>query len=185
MYRVKSAAHDITKIFCSQDIITAGIIGTLHTVLQFTHISRPGILLQGIQVHRRNRLFLFWISLIKSVQKSFGTISNVLRSLAQWRDLQFQYIQTIIKILAEPPLFRFYPQVPICSSNDPHVQRSFLGSADSANSQGLHRTQKLRLKLQWHFTNFIQKQSPMIRQFKFAWVSFAQCAGKCAFFITK
>ena len=83
---------------------------------------------------------------------------QILRPLAQRRQLNLDTLQAVIEILTEATRGNFGFQIAITRCNNPHIDRNFLLRTDRPNAPLLKHTQQLGLRGKRHFANFIKKQ---------------------------
>ena len=60
------------------------------------------------------------------------------------------------------PVLDFILQVAICRADKPEVDRFALGCAQWKDGMFLQDAQKFALQVEWHFSNFVQKESASI-----------------------
>ncbi len=93
---------------------------------------------------------------------------NILRALAQRRHRKRDHVQAIEEVLAEVPLGNFIFEIVIGSSNHARVDRDCVIASDRGEAPFVERAQDLRLRLQAHVPDFIEKQRSIMSLFELA-----------------
>src|SRR6516162_6682582 len=145
--------------------------GPIDRVLELTDVAGP-IELRQIR-HRLagdagNRPVFLGAEPREEMAKQMG---NILAPRAQRRDRQRQHVQTIEQVFPEMAAFDAIQQFAIGRRNDANVDLDWFAAADRLDGALLQRAQKLDLRGQRQFRNFIEKQRTAMRLDEFASVS--------------
>ena len=95
--------------------------GPFNHVLQFSNVARPCVRLEEIQAPLIDSRYLFPGFAGKAIDEVFHEQRDVFFSLAKRRDFDWEHIQPIKEILAEPACGDGSLQVAICGRHDPNV----------------------------------------------------------------
>src|SRR5437868_13301949 len=91
---------------------------------------------------------------------------NVLHAVAQRRQIHADYIEPIIKVLAEPAFLYELLQIDIGGSNNANIDLHFLDSTQMHEFSVLKNAQDLRLSVESHGADFIQEQRALVSDLK-------------------
>ncbi len=154
---------------------------TLHQIVQFTHIARPRVLLQGSHGIRRNRhaVTLFTRQL---GQKVLHQHRHIFRAGPQRRHVNRKHIEAVVEVGAETAILNALLKILVGGGNHPHVGGLRTGTAHPFKAALLQYPQQLHLHGQRHVADLIQKQCAARCQFKTATTG-ADGAGECALFM--
>ena len=135
---------------------------------QLAYIARPGIHhqhLHHIRRHIRHRLAML---IIKTRQKMLNKQRNILAPIPQRRQRNIHHLQAIKEILSEPSLCNLRWQILIRRADNPNIHSHRLRTAQPLKLFLLQHAQQLRLRLDMHIADLVQKQRPPIRKLKLA-----------------
>ena len=135
---------------------------------QLPYIARPCIHhqhLHHIRRHIRHRLAVLFI---KTRQKMLHKHRNILAPISQRRKKNIHHLQAIKEIIPESPFCNLRRQILIRRADNPNIYRHRLRTAQPLKLFLLKHTQQLRLRLDMHIANLVQKQRPPIRKLKLA-----------------
>ena len=140
---------------------------TVDEIAQFTHIATPGL---GFQHFNR---FTGQYPARQALgcgqhEEMLGQCLDVIRPLAQGRQVDRHDIDAIIQILAELAGSDHRREVAVGGSNDPRVNPHLVAPAHPADQARLQRAQQPSLRLHRHVANFIEKQRATRRLLEFA-----------------
>ena len=96
----------------------------------------------GLDGYRRERL-LRVIFFVQLAQEALCQRQDILLTLSERRQLDEEYAQAIIKVLAEPMLFYHILQIHVGGTDDPRVDGDIFDTADTTNLPIFKRTQEL------------------------------------------
>src|SRR5687767_2251062 len=99
-------------------------------------------------------------------QKVLSEDRNVFSTLAQGRQLDLDRVETKQQIPAKAPLGHFRMQVGIRRRQQSHIHLLRLGRSDSLKITRLQHSQQLRLQVQRHVSNLVEKQRSAVCEFK-------------------
>ena len=125
-----------------QLVIPADDEDAFHDIAQLPDIARPIVAQHGLDGYRRERL-LCVILFVQLAQEALCQRQDILPSLSERWQLDEEYAEAIIKILAEPMLFYHILQVHVGGADDPRVDGDIFDTADTTNLPIFKRTQKL------------------------------------------
>src|SRR5258706_14558288 len=91
---------------------------------------------------------------------------NVFRALAQWRNTDGKNIQPVVEVAAKLSLFDHLIEVTIGRGYQPNVNFLRTCASQAFEFSILQNAQKFRLEFQGNVSDFVQKQSSLICQFK-------------------
>src|SRR5216684_621849 len=100
----------------------------------------------------------------------FNQQPHVFQTLAQWRNLERDYIQTKEKIAAETAQFHFHVQPPVGGGDNPYVDGHRSVTSHRLETLLLKYAQDFRLNSRAHIRDFIEKQGCPISQFELAFL---------------
>ena len=93
---------------------------------------------------------------------------DVLAPIAQRGQMQGKHVQAVEQVAAEFLFFDRAPQIDIGGGDQPHVHPDRLRSSQPLELLVLQNAQQFGLQLQRNISNFVEQQSPLIRQFQSA-----------------
>src|SRR5436190_18425405 len=117
-------------------------------------------------------------------REGIGERGNVFASLAQWRNLDRHYLQTVKQVRAKISVLDFFFQCAMRRANDAHVNRNRFVAPETLNAPLFKGAQKLGLDICAHITDFVEEQRAAVSLFKFSPPT-ARSTRKCAFFVAK
>src|SRR4051794_5975344 len=94
---------------------------TLHQILQFANVARPGVPLERSHGLRRNRLDLFAHATAKHLYEMHDKRRNVFPALPERRQQDGEDVQTIIQITAKLPAGYHLHEIPIGRGYQPDI----------------------------------------------------------------
>src|SRR5260370_41891282 len=97
-----------------------------------------------------------------------GEFSDIFQALPQWWDFNRENTQAIVEIETETACFSLGQQVAIRRGNQAHFHRPRALVAHPLKLAFLQDPQQFALQVQRNFTDFVQKQSAVVCQFKAA-----------------
>src|SRR6516165_7660594 len=109
---------------------------------------------------------------------------NVLDTLPQGRNVDREYFQPIVQILAKRRLLHHCEQITMGRSDQANVNPMRVIAPKSLEFLFLQDSQQLRLKLQGDIADFIKKKRAFIRQLKASGFS-RNRSGECSFFMAE
>ena len=109
---------------------------------------------------------------------------NVVTPLAQRRQFDGKHIQAIEQVFAEFLFGNVLVQIAIGRGDDTHVDMQSSDSAQPFKLAILQYTQEFGLQFGRHFSDFIQKQRALVRQFDTP-DFLVDRPGECALFVSK
>src|SRR5215468_7039809 len=109
---------------------------------------------------------------------------DVFFAITQRRQMYGEYGQTVVEIFAQTSFLNCHSRVLVRGCNNAHVEFEFLLAAEPAHLSVFEDTQELRLKLQRHFTDFIEEKSAAAGEFKTSWTR-ADSSGERAFLVAE
>ncbi len=164
------------------DIRIGDADGAFNGVEQLPHISRPWVLLEKC-------VGFFADSKVSSVialgKELIGENAYISGSFRQTGNVQHGNGQSVVQILPEGVFHNSLAQVFVGSGNNPDIDLLGIVTADPDDFPIFDDTQHRGLDIQGHIADFIQKNSALICQFKFAWGTVFVSAGKGAPFISE
>src|SRR5438128_716148 len=83
-------------------------------------------------------------------------------AIAQGRQMNREYRQTIVEIFAQPPFLNGISRFLVRCGDDAHVELKFLLSAQPTDLPVFQNTQQFRLKLRGHLSDFVEEEGPAI-----------------------
>ena len=95
---------------------------------------------------------------IEPLEKEPRQQFDVVRTLAQRRQPDDEHGEPVVEILAEPPVANDRLRRVIRSRHDPDVDGDFLAAADAHHAAGFEHAQQLRLQVERHLGDLVEKQ---------------------------
>ena len=83
---------------------------------------------------------------------------DIFLTIPKWRKVYGEDGQPIVEVLAKPAFQYCRPRFLVCCGNDANVKFVFLLSPQPSHLAIFENAQQLRLKRQWHFSDFVEKQ---------------------------
>lgn len=128
----------------------------LDDILELPHVSGPGILNQSFQ-RRPIEILTRTLQTLGMIPKKMpGEERNIFGTFPQRGHMDGKDIQSVIQITAEPSLLNRSLQIGIRGGDYPHVDRNGLRAPDTIDQPILQHPQKLRLRLEREFPDFIE-----------------------------
>src|SRR5712672_2575719 len=103
---------------------------------------------------------------------------NITGPLAKRRNIDGEYIQTIIQVGTEIASQGFFTQIFMCGDDDAHISRNHALPTNTYNSACFDGTQERRLQIKRHIADFIKEESSSVRLLEFTGTSLAISSGK-------
>src|SRR6266542_6366058 len=91
---------------------------------------------------------------------------NVFRTFPQWRDSQLKLAQAVKEIPAEPALLDRQFEIQVGRGYDAHIHCNFAVPAQPVIRCSIENAKQFHLELEIQLADFVQEQSPLIRQLK-------------------
>src|SRR5580704_15053613 len=141
------------------DLLVAERDGAFDAVFQFAHVTRPVVLQQGFHggvgdLHHPSGGAAF--------EEPVRQSGDVGATLAQWRHMHRNDVQSKIEILAEGARAIFLFKVAVGGGDHAHVDFSALVAADGTHFFLLENAQEFGLHFQRKFANFIKEQGATV-----------------------
>ena len=95
-------------------------------------------------------------------------LDDVFRTLAQWRDDDFDDVQAEIQIAAKAALADRFFQIAVGSRNHADIHFDGAAAPDALKRMPLQHAQEFRLDGGTHLADFIQHQRAFVRRLEFA-----------------
>ena len=130
----------------------------LDGIAQLAHVARPAVLLQDRQRHRRKLLDRLLIQISKPLQVVTGQTFDVVRAVAQRRDLHLGHVQPIVQVLAKRSLLDHRRQIAVGGHDHAHVDGHGLDAAQRHHGALLHTAQQHGLDRQRHLPDLVEEQ---------------------------
>src|SRR5262249_38290860 len=109
---------------------------------------------------------------------------NIPFPFAERREIDRESIQPVVQIFAEFSVSDHLFQVLVGCGNHPNINPGSTGAADGLKLTFLEHAEQLGLKLQWHVSNFVEKESATICKREPADMGI-DCACKSSSFVPK
>src|SRR5216683_6086192 len=141
---------------------------TLYEIFEFAKISGPGITYGGFhQMLGRNHGLLveFLAVLLKEMAEEQR---NFRGPLAQRRDVDGEHVQAVVQIFTEAARFHRFLNLHVGCGEHPDIHINQLASAQARKLVILQDVQKFRLQMGAHFRDFVEEDSSLRCQLKFA-----------------
>src|SRR5690554_151206 len=167
----------------NQVVITQGK-RPLQYVFQFPHVAGEVIASQAVGGGRSQAGRVAFVFPGDTLQYVVGQQGDVVASVPQWRDGQFDYVNAVEQILAEAAFLHQFRQVFVGGAEDADVYGDFLGVAHRAYGFFLDGAQQFYLHGQGQVGHFVQKQSAAVGAAEQAGFV-VDGAGEAAFLVTK
>src|SRR5690606_21586791 len=113
-----------------------------------------------------------------------GQLLDILASIPQRWQLQWEYLQAVKQVLTQFPGSHCLVWHAVGSGNDPNIGFEFAVRANPHKTAGFKNTQQLYLQLDGHLGNFIKKQRTATGALKVP-LMLACRSGEAAFFMTE
>src|SRR5271170_4619702 len=107
--------------------------------------------------------------------KKVHQIWDVFLALAQWRDIDGDNVQSIVKILAKGSLLERLAEIAIRGCDQAHIHLHRFRATQALELALLQDAEQFHLRYRRNVSNLIEKQRSLISQFEFA-----QLASICA-----
>ncbi len=98
----------------------------------------------------------------KVVQEELDHQAHIGAALAQRRQVQFEYAQPVVQILAEAAFAHIGLQVLVRSGDDAHVDTHRVGAADRNEGMPFQNAQQFRLAFERQLAHFIEKERSQV-----------------------
>ena len=137
-----------------------------HEVLELSHISRPAIGEHLLPQKLGKRTNFHIILPGKMLQEKLCKCPDILRPLAQGRNIYGNDIEPVIKVLPECAVLYLFKKISVRGGDQPKIGTDELCSADAHELTLLQYPQKFDLKRDGNITDFIYKKSSVVGEFK-------------------
>src|SRR5690606_31353398 len=127
-------------------------------VLQLPHVARPmiaGHALEGLWRQLRQRTADLPAG---RVEKVLDQCLQPVETLAQWRNMQAEHVETVIQVLTKLAAGAELGQIDLGGADHPHVQVYLLVAADTTEAAVLQKAQQFGLQPRAHLADTIEKQ---------------------------
>ena len=136
-------------------------------MFQLANISRPVIgheqlLGPGREIHRAS------IFVLKNREEMLRQGEDVLSALTQRRELDLEDLQPVVEIFPKALLLNGGGERPVAGGNDAQIDASSNGRTQAINGFLLQGTQDLRLGIETHAIDIIEKERPSVRLLELA-----------------
>ena len=166
------------QVFPLYGIPAGDVEGTLHDVLQFPHVPRPGITAEDLGDFCREPPAWLVDGLYAGPEERFRQQHDVLLPFPQGRDIDGQHAQAVEQILPERAVAHALLQALVGRGDDADVDRPGELAADTAHFLVLDDAQQVDLGLQRHVADLVQEDGPPFRQFELARLALLLRAGE-------
>ena len=140
--------------------------GTLDAVLQLPDVSRPGILLDGINRLIGKSLDLFSVFVCVAFQEGFGQEDHIPLPFPQGREGHQDDPQAKVKVFPEAPFLHGLFEIAVCGRNDAGIHLDLLPAADPFDHPLLQEAKQLHLEGQRQLADLVQKEGAPIGHFE-------------------
>ena len=129
----------------------------IDSILQLANVAGPAVAGEhrteiGGELRPRDALLIS-----KAGHEQLRQRHNVLRAVAQRRQIQRQDVEAIVEIFAEKPFLHQLDQVFLRRADHPHIDVHFMILANAAEGAVVEKAQQLGLHARRHLANFIQQ----------------------------
>ncbi len=142
--------------------------GPFDKVLQLAHVPRPGILHQEGPCRGTDGRNGLAHPPAEGVQEVPDQVEDVFAAVAERWDMNGKHVQAKEQVGSKAPLAHGDCQVSMRGRDEAHVHGQRLGVANSFDGALLQDSQEHHLDLRRQFTDFIEKDCPLIRQLQAA-----------------
>src|SRR5512132_3455309 len=97
-------------------------------------------------------------------EKLLGERQDVLAPFAQWRNADGQYLQPIVKVLAEQAAPYLVPELAVRCAHHPRIHREGPDVAHPANLSILEHPEELGLQRQRHLGDLVEEERSGVRR---------------------
>ncbi len=139
----------------------------LDGTLQFTDVSGPVVLDERLHRVRRNRTNVLSKLAIEQLDEVFHQDRDVIRTIAQRRQLNRENVQPIEQVLTKLALLDEQFQVSVCRGDHAHVNLHRLIASHSLERAVLQQSQHLRLCRRCHVADLVQEDRAAINLLEF------------------
>ena len=146
--------------------------GALHAVLQLAHVAGPGVCLDRGGRVREQRQVAALVLLGVLAHEGVGEQRGVALSAAKRRDLDDDFGEAVVEVLAEPALRDHGAQVLVGGAHHAHVDRDLLAAAQALDDAVLQEAQDLRLQRRRQVADLVEKERAAVRELDLAGVCF-------------
>src|ERR1700674_6000040 len=91
---------------------------------------------------------------------------NLFLTLAQWRDLQGESVEPVVKILTQAFIGERFGNIDVSSGQNANIHFDHGAAAQAGKLLVLQHVQELRLQAGWHFSDLIQQDSALVAEFE-------------------
>ena len=112
------------------------------------------------------RLPGFAVFLAVLLQEMLKQQRNFRRALPEWRNVDGQYVQPVIQILAETSRFHGFVHFHVGRRQHAHIRLYHVPPAQPGILMILQNVQQFGLQMRAHFRNFVQENRPLVGHLK-------------------
>src|SRR6266404_821825 len=140
--------------------------GAFDNVFQFANVSRPTPGGQFLHCRGGNGLDVLGHQAAVFLREIAHQKGNVFRTFAQGWDADGEYVEPIVQIAAEFPVFDHFSQVAVGSSYQAHVNLLGPSASQAFKLPSLQSAEQLGLDLDGNISNLVEKQRALIGELK-------------------
>src|SRR3989441_625402 len=160
-------------------------ITTARSIVFFNSLTFPG---QSYSTSRRKALWPIARTgnskCSAAARANFSASTNVFASLAQWRNLNRNHMQTVEKISAKISRRNLLLQWPVSGADNAHIHRNRFVASQAFDAPLFERAEQFCLHVGAHVSDLVQKKSAAVRLLEFPFPA-RRSARKSALFMPK
>src|ERR1700676_68141 len=140
--------------------------GTFDDIFKLADMAWPVVIHQQLKSRRSKvaqRLVIFLAVALKEMREESG---NIFAAVAQWRQLQVDNVEAMIKIFTEAALANQGEQIDVGSGDDAHVHLDLLRAAEAHELALLNIAKKLGLRFRTNGGDFVEENRALVRDFE-------------------
>jgi hypothetical protein len=164
-------SQKIGKVHLSQDLTVGDDGGAHQKVLQLPDVAGPAVLPEDLHHFPGDPGNVLVKLLVDLLDQEVDEDGDVLAPLPQRGDRDGHDVEAVVKIVPELALFHHGLEVPVRGGDDPRADLDPLFSPDPLELHLLEHAQELRLKVDGHLADLVEKHRAESRQLELSQLS--------------
>ena len=132
--------------------------GTPQLVFQLADVSRPAVAVETGQCFGREPGHVLAQVGANALHEIFGQDAHVVAALPQWRQVDVDHADAVVKVLAKTSLGYGRRDIDVRGRDDAHIDCDVLAAAHALDDHFLQEPEQLDLQVDGQFGYFIQKE---------------------------
>ena len=159
---------EVGEIALDQGLLLGHRCGPQEDLLQFRHVTRPGVLDEAVHHLPGDAEDVLAEFLVDELNEVVDQQRDVFLALPQRRHIEGDHVETIVEIVPEGPFLDHSADVLVGGRHHPCAQRDLFPAPDPLEFTGLEDPQQARLKVQGQLVHLVEEERAEARLFELA-----------------